>query len=262
MEEQVAPVEPPAGAPAEVAPFMPLRPVAATPVPLPAQAASDLPWWLDERPVQPEPQPVSRPFPPIAAVQPAPTVPAASAMESRLSGLRDLLSVRSRELPFQDANAEPYADPDATLNFSEGTSWMPEPPASVSDYAASAPEAASYSPQPPEPWVPQSRWASEETLVEIPEPPFERAAAPRAHSFMHEPEPVREPEPAAAQTPFSSSGSASTRQVTTAPEFLPPRKTWLSRFEGDADRRERRDTADDVAILPAWRGQYRRKDKK
>lgn len=263
--EEVVPADTAAVASAEVAPPISLRPVAATPAPLPlsvAQPDSDLPWWLDDKPVQAQQPRVPQPAAPVGAAQPASSVPAPSVMESRLSGLRNLLSVRSPEPPFQHANAEPYADFDATLNMPEPASWMPELPVHPSDYAASAPEPASYLPQQPAHWVPEPRWASEETVVEIPDVPFGRAAAPHTHDFAREPEPAPKAEPVPATVVPLAPSRGSTRQVTTTPEFLPPRKTWLSRFEGDVNRRERRDTVDDVAILPSWRGQYRRKDKK
>jgi capsular polysaccharide biosynthesis protein len=52
-----------------------------------------------------------------------------------------------------------------------------------------------------------------------------------------------------------------TPMVTAVPEFLPPRKTGETKRDPDAaSRRDRRDTLDDVSVLPSWRGQYRRKE--
>ena len=72
------------------------------------------------------------------------------------------------------------------------------------------------------------------------------------------PEPRVEPVPAEVVPAMPSSGN--TRQVTTVPEFLPPRKTRPSRWESDGgSNRDREDAMDDVEILPSWRGQYRRR---
>jgi capsular polysaccharide biosynthesis protein len=51
-----------------------------------------------------------------------------------------------------------------------------------------------------------------------------------------------------------------TPEVTTAPEYLPPKASEAQQEEDAASRRERRDTWDNLAILPSWRGQYRRKE--
>ena len=55
---------------------------------------------------------------------------------------------------------------------------------------------------------------------------------------------------------------ASSKVVTTTPEFLPPQQESKGR-RSDSEavtRRDRRDSYDDVEILPSWRGQYKRKD--
>lgn len=49
------------------------------------------------------------------------------------------------------------------------------------------------------------------------------------------------------------------RLVTAAPEILPPKSAADADEERQKDRRDRRDPYDDVAILPSWRGQYRKK---
>jgi polysaccharide biosynthesis transport protein len=86
-------------------------------------------------------------------------------------------------------------------------------------------------------------------------PPASYSAQPVAAR----PEPQLEPVPAEVVPPMPSSGN--TRQVTTVPEFLPPRKTRPSRWESESgSNRDREDAMDDVAILPSWRGQYRRKN--
>jgi succinoglycan biosynthesis transport protein ExoP len=273
---------------AEATPPLPLHPVAQAPAPLPiAQPESDLPWWLDDKPVQAQqyrtPEPVvpvaaAQPVPPVAApFVPAPFVPEPSVpnpampdpavMESRLSGLRNLLSVRSPHPPFQDGMEAPWqsadADPDATLYAPERASWTPEPSVPASGYAASEPEPVPYLPQQPARWAPEPQWASDETVVDTPGLPVAGAASQVAGAAAQRVQvPVPEAQPVHASAVPPAAGRGSTPQVTTAPEFLPPRKTWLSRFDSDGDRRERRDTVDDVEILPSWRGQYRRKDKK
>lgn len=56
-------------------------------------------------------------------------------------------------------------------------------------------------------------------------------------------------------------GRRATSEITTVPEILPPRETRdVSRDDEAAGRRDRRDTWDGVAVLPSWRGQYRRKE--
>ena len=58
---------------------------------------------------------------------------------------------------------------------------------------------------------------------------------------------------------------ASSTLVTAPPEFLPPRLRFEKADREDSasgrstSRRDRRDTYDDVQILPSWRGQYKRK---
>jgi hypothetical protein len=63
--------------------------------------------------------------------------------------------------------------------------------------------------------------------------------------------------------PYTEPGAgASSKVVTTTPEFLPPQQESKGRrsdSEG-VNRRDRRDSYDDVEILPSWRGQYKRKD--
>jgi hypothetical protein len=60
--------------------------------------------------------------------------------------------------------------------------------------------------------------------------------------------------------------SATPTHVIAPPEFLPPKTTTASLDrgrsweEGTTARRDRRDPFDEVAILPSWHGQYRKKD--
>jgi len=52
--------------------------------------------------------------------------------------------------------------------------------------------------------------------------------------------------------------------VTASPEFLPPKADVLvpareSKPSSKNDRRDRRETFDDVEVLPSWRGQYKKR---
>jgi hypothetical protein len=80
-----------------------------------------------------------------------------------------------------------------------------------------------------------------------PRPQYPRPAAPIHHdSVWNEPH------------------SASPDLVTAQPEFLPPKPVVENtgkdhhRSPNGTSRRDRRDTVDDVDILPSWRGQYKR----
>lgn len=235
--------------------------------PAPA-AAAELPLWLSDAPAHapqaPEPMvsqpraPQSRPREagvplgqrPSPAVTgssatgfsaPGLSVPAPFVMESRLSGLRNLLSLRPAEPSAKSSQADPAPhasipaapSPETIVDWSQASSprRMPQaPPPSAERFA-----------EPPAPHLPQVQ--------------FEHVAAQPPYPA---PEPELEPVPATVVPLAPSTGS--TRRVTTTPEFLPPRKTRTSRLEEEATRRDRRDTFDDVSILPSWRGQYRRKD--
>jgi hypothetical protein len=71
------------------------------------------------------------------------------------------------------------------------------------------------------------------------------------------------PEPASASSAWSAEDGDSARHVTAQPEFLPPKPAkgkedaWGNDGKG---HRDRRDTYDEVEILPSWRGQYRKRD--
>jgi uncharacterized protein involved in exopolysaccharide biosynthesis/Mrp family chromosome partitioning ATPase len=86
------------------------------------------------------------------------------------------------------------------------------------------------------------------------EPVHERPAYPHAYTPMPQP-PVR-----------NDSFYASPTLVTAPPEFLPPKPlvetTDKERSKASAakGRRDRRDSFDDVEILPSWRGQYKKRD--
>jgi hypothetical protein len=72
------------------------------------------------------------------------------------------------------------------------------------------------------------------------------------------------PAPEAAPAPRPVAASALQRQVVAQPEFLPPRPpeeppAKAAPKDNAAARRDRRDNFDEVAILPSWRGQYKKK---
>ena len=101
-------------------------------------------------------------------------------------------------------------------------------------------------PQPPEAVEPVAQAARPPEPVQ-PRPADPRTPPPVPHA------PVRRNEP-----------SASPTLVTAPPEFLPPRP-MVEKEEKEhpsthaSTRRDRRDTYDDVEVLPSWRGQYKRK---
>ena len=211
---------------------------------LPPVAEPEMPWWMADpvlqaqRPTMPvmrgrEPHMPPPVVPPQIASQPPAakryqeTVPPP---ESRLSGLRNIL--RMGQTP------APQPPPPVPAGEDQFAGWPPAPPASAVEEAhVGAPQdyASSEAPGPA---------AIEEPLIRY-----------RGEAFVPYPEPEAEPVAADPVAPEPSSGA--TRQVTTAPEFLPPRK---GRWSNEATRLERRETVDDVAVLPSWRGQYRRKD--
>jgi hypothetical protein len=85
------------------------------------------------------------------------------------------------------------------------------------------------------------------------EPLRQRPVYPRASAPIPQNSPRREPE------------MPSPTLVTAPPEFLPP-KPMVERTEKEhgpsghsTSRRDRRETYDDVEILPSWRGQYKKK---
>ena len=88
-----------------------------------------------------------------------------------------------------------------------------------------------------------------EVQYEQPLPPREPVAQPVEYHRTF----VPYTEPAAGE---------SSKLVTTTPEFLPPQHEHKGRRQDGegATRRDRRDSYDDVEILPSWRGQYKRKD--
>ena len=82
----------------------------------------------------------------------------------------------------------------------------------------------------------------------------------RIHTAPQEPAPV----PVALAN--SNIADTSARLVTAQPEFLPPKSVVVTidneqaQQTGATNRRDRRDAFDEVAILPSWRGQYKKKD--
>jgi len=85
----------------------------------------------------------------------------------------------------------------------------------------------------------------------IEEPPAAFAREPRVSA----PTPAYAPAPAPPRKPQA----VAPNRVTATPEFLPPKQPKGESLPESArdKRRERRDTVDDVQILPSWRGQYK-----
>lgn len=188
-----------------------------------------MPWWLAEAPAKRETAPVAvqvATAPPQVAAQLSEEIPVT---ESRLSGLRNLLFGRAPE-----AHAEPVQAPPPQWEA------PPPPPAEI---------------QPPfnEPPAPPA-WAELQSFAE----PFLEPAYSEPLSEVA----VPCPEPVAAALNVPAPSAEELREVTAVPEFLPPKLKRQAIWEAEAAaRRERRDTVDDLAVLPSWRGQYRRKDK-
>jgi len=95
---------------------------------------------------------------------------------------------------------------------------------------------------------------------------FEQAAQASRPPEPVQPRPVypRTPPPMPQPPAWNNVTGASPTLVTAPPEFLPPRpmveKEEKERSSSNnSTRRDRRDTYDDVEILPSWRGQYKRK---
>jgi succinoglycan biosynthesis transport protein ExoP len=259
-------------APVQVTSSASLPPVTVTSAALPpdsTQPDDDFPWWLAERPSQIQPNRVPRnpvsqrqipqPLPVGAGVplplSPGPSRPEASVMESRLTGLRNLVSA-----PAPKPATQSQVDPEANLNVPSPAVRLPQPSAAAPERATPAAGTVAGT-LPPGLWAPERLPSCGETLVENPvrrEPEMHSHPPTAAQGTDCKPLSAPAPLPATAAPPTPSNGS--TRQVTTTPEFLPPRKTRPSRFEPQSNRRERHEEWDDVAILPSWRGQYRRKD--
>lgn len=223
VAEQIVPQPVPVSA--TVPPSLPEAPASAHFMPeLPPVAEPEMPWWLADPVLQAQkpPVPILRGREPQVppAFAPKPFEDNVAVAESRLSGLRNILRV---------AEAQPLQPP-------------PPPAPPVEDaYVAWQSVPTDYPVHP----APEPPPAAEEPLIRY-----------RGEAFVPYPEQEAEPVPATPVPPAPSSGA--THQVTTVPEFLPPRK---SRWDGEGTgRMERRETVDDVAVLPSWRGQYRRRD--
>ena len=203
-----------------------------------------MPWWLADPNLQAQkpPLPVMRgrepqmppskqepleetfvPEPRAETFAPKPLEEKNAAPESRLSGLRNIFRISEAAPP--PPHPEPIAPisaPPAEMGEEVYVAWQPAPPV--------------------------------HPVHAVPEPqplaPAEPLIGYRGEAFVPFPEPESE---SGASTPVDSP----TPQVTAVPEFLPPRK---SRWDSDNKRMERRETEDGIAVLPSWRGQYRRKD--
>lgn len=93
------------------------------------------------------------------------------------------------------------------------------------------------------------------------------APIPEYSDFMRESAAPAGPVPVpVAPAAVRSAGAVGAKQVTAAPEFLPPKAVVVmidkeqERLDEHSVRRDRRDAYDDLQILPSWRGQYRKRD--
>ena len=180
-----------------------------------------LPWWLSEKPL----------------ASPAADSPAQQAgfdnpyPASRLSGLRKALFSAGAGAPY--TGAEPPIEPAPQPFAAEPSAPVYEPP---------FPPAPAYEPDYP------------------PAPVYDPACQPPVDVA-----PMFEPASMAILPSEIRDGSTPEHRIVAAPEFLPPRaiaapRTRPDAWESDAGRRDRRDTLDDLDVLPSWRGQYRRKE--
>jgi hypothetical protein len=116
---------------------------------------------------------------------------------------------------------------------------------------------------------PASDSAQRPIIVDLPPSNLEVERAPSTHARFDEPLiPGKGMAGSASRTsiphPDRARTAPSTTLVTAQPEFLPPKSD--AEAEGKAakkgstpTRQDRRDSADDVEILPSWRGQYKKR---
>ncbi len=220
--------------------------------------------------VAPPPLPPARPEPPA----PAPALASAASQP---------------EAPWWMAAAQ---EPPAVARAEAPAAHEAAPPMERAPWLAPEPEPVRLHtpPRPPEPQVARA-WSQEE---EAPATQTSRLGGLRnalfakglkklhvtreVEVYKEDPAPVAapEPEPEVAQmdaprifVPFPEETRDAMQvaepAVVAEPEFLPPRPMVETTGKGnnrngEATKRDRRDTFDDLAILPSWRGQYRKKD--
>jgi hypothetical protein len=145
----------------------------------------------------------------------------AHATPSRLSGLRGLF-------------------------FALGLKEMKEAsqPAAESSEAAAAPA--------PQPKVPDQTEPVQAAAVHAAPEPEAQGSTETAVPVANAVAPIPEPEYAFAAANGNGLHKDLPWRVTAEPEFLPPKLEKPT-------RRDRRDTFDDLQILPSWRGQYKKK---
>lgn len=228
--ESVVPQAPAAAATPGPMPSAWKAPAAQQQLPEPGRAPEEsLPWWLSDAPaMSPAAELTTGQQPEPGSAYPA----------SRLSGLRKIVFTASPAAP--PPGTEPQYQP--------AQQFAVETPAPV--YEPVLQPAPVYEPA-YQPSVP-----AYEAAYQPPAPAYEPAyqqpadIVPMFEPISFDPAPAWE-------------GGAEHR-VMAAPEFLPPRpyvapQTGSGLEETDAGRRDRRDTLDDLDVLPSWRGQYRRK---
>lgn len=190
----------------------------------PRAPEESLPWWLSEAP----------------ALSPAAEIARQTDPEgypvSRLSGLRKILNSSGGGAP--QPPAEPQMEPPP--------SYAAEQPATV--YEPVLQPVPHYEPAYPPP-APAYEYPPAPAYEYPPQAPAYEAAYPSSTDQVAMFEPIS----LAAAPPETYVEGAPEHRVVATPEILPPRESELG-------RRDRRDTLDDLDVLPSWRGQYRRKE--
>ena len=233
---------------------VPAQQPAQAPAAQPAAPAAE-PWWLAQMAPAPQPVPAPRYTQPASSqpqedrpAAPAPVYPVANSfaaspepsapVPSRLNGLRG--SAFQLGLMHLNRGAEPRP---------EAAAAPPYAPAQPQ----AAPQAYPFYAQPaPAPAAPV------EPAVQINRPVA--AAAPFAATQGSAMPPAAAP----AAPPTEVAFTPSAREVLAEPEFLPPPREFIPMQEGEdsedgSARRDRRETVDELGILPSWRGQYRKR---
>ncbi|MGB8260235.1 MAG: hypothetical protein WCE75_07780 [Terracidiphilus sp.] len=273
--ERTRPVPAPVAAPTREEPKP--QPAAAEPAPVPpSRKAESTPPPPVIRELTPgdsdaEPFPFRRPH---AAAEPEP-VPAPRLASQRVAA--EPAAARSAafvdELPAQswDRIGQPQPVPRREVRPPSPPQPEPVPPPPVHVYAEPVPEDAPAYDEEPAEASPATRLSGLRNILftlglqrlghnhpvareyETEPPPYEPPEPEERPAFV--PAFVPQPEPAVA------SAGTSTVHIFAQPEFLPPRSASGDREDGSqtAARRDRRESWDDVDILPSWRGQYKKR---
>lgn len=210
-----------------------------------AQATGTDPWWY----TQLAPDAATAPAVPAPAANPAPA-PATVREPSRLVGLRGA----AFQMGLMNLNRTGEPEPPRPVPAA-----APVPPAAPFVAPAAYPEFPAPVP-PPAPLVAQQMPA--------------RRVAPPANLPGNLPANVLESAPGnvpahiavapAVRQPAPVALTPSSREVLAQPEILPPPREFIPVRDEEAEddgstRRDRRDSFDELDILPSWRGQYRKR---